>query len=75
MHFEMLNNVNLPAWHQVSLFPFVCTWSHVFPKTIDINCKGTLNGIAAVLPNMLQRKSGHIINITSDAGRKVRKRI
>lgn len=40
-------------------------------KTIDINCKGTLNGIAAVLPKMLERKSGHIVNISSDAGRKV----
>ncbi|RLN90914.1 hypothetical protein BBJ28_00000314 [Nothophytophthora sp. Chile5] len=39
--------------------------------TIDINCKGTLNGVAAVLPKMLARKSGHIVNISSDAGRKV----
>lgn len=38
---------------------------------IDINCKGTLNGVAAVLPKMLTRKSGHIVNISSDAGRKV----
>ncbi|KAE8895571.1 hypothetical protein PF005_g201 [Phytophthora fragariae] len=40
-------------------------------NTIDINCKGTLNGVAAVLPKMLARKSGHIVNISSDAGRKV----
>lgn len=40
-------------------------------QTIDINCKGVLNGIAAVLPKMLARKSGHIVNISSDAGRKV----
>ena len=40
-------------------------------KTIDVNCKGTLNGVAAVLPKMLARKSGHIVNISSDAGRKV----
>ncbi|RLN87708.1 hypothetical protein BBJ28_00014901 [Nothophytophthora sp. Chile5] len=40
-------------------------------QTIDINCKGTLNGVAAVLPKMLARKSGHIVNISSDAGRKV----
>ena len=40
-------------------------------QTVDVNCKGVLNGIAAVLPGMLERKSGHIVNISSDAGRKV----
>ena len=46
---------------------------HCLPllQTVDINCKGVLNGIAAVLPSMLVRKTGHIVNITSDAGRKV----
>ena len=39
--------------------------------TIDINCKGVLNGIAAVLPNMMARKTGIIVNISSDAGKKV----
>ncbi|ETK77148.1 hypothetical protein, variant 1 [Phytophthora nicotianae] len=40
-------------------------------RMIEINCKGILNGVAAVLPGMLARKSGHIVNISSDAGRKV----
>eukprot|EP01098_Paradermamoeba_levis_P009056 TRINITY_DN3750_c0_g1_i1.p1 TRINITY_DN3750_c0_g1~~TRINITY_DN3750_c0_g1_i1.p1 ORF type:complete len:253 (-),score=85.50 TRINITY_DN3750_c0_g1_i1:89-847(-) len=40
-------------------------------KTIDVNVKGVLNGIGAVLPHMLERNSGDIINISSDAGRKV----
>ncbi|KAE8999931.1 hypothetical protein PR003_g18952 [Phytophthora rubi] len=55
MPFELLKNVNQDSWD----------------RTIDINCKGTLNGVAAVLPKMLARKSGHIVNISSDAGRKV----
>lgn len=41
------------------------------PKTIDVNCKGVVNGIGAVLSSMLERKTGHIVNISSDAGRKV----
>lgn len=40
-------------------------------KMIDVNCKGVMNCIAAVLPGMLARKKGHIINISSNAGRKV----
>lgn len=32
---------------------------------IDINIKGVLNGIAAVLPHMEKREQGHIINIAS----------
>lgn len=35
---------------------------------IDINIKGVLFGIAAVLPSMRERKLGHIINVSSIAG-------
>ncbi|XP_072031939.1 uncharacterized oxidoreductase Lmo0432-like isoform X2 [Amphiura filiformis] len=38
-------------------------------RMIDVNCKGVCNGIAAVLPGMVARGSGHIVNITSDSGR------
>jgi len=38
---------------------------------IDVNIKGTLYGIAAVLPYMKAQKSGHIINVSSVAGHKV----
>ncbi|MGM5531053.1 SDR family oxidoreductase [Mixta calida] len=34
-------------------------------QMIDVNIKGVLYGIAAVLPSMLERSSGHIINIAS----------
>ena len=37
-------------------------------QMIDVNIKGVLNGIAAVLPQMKEQKSGHIINISSIAG-------
>jgi len=40
-------------------------------RTIDINIKGVLHGIAAVLPVMTEQKSGHIVNIASVAGHKV----
>ncbi|MCC9074623.1 SDR family oxidoreductase [Litorilinea aerophila] len=41
-------------------------------RMIDVNIKGVLYGIAAVLPYMQQQKSGHIINVSSVAGHKVR---
>ena len=41
-------------------------------RMIDVNIKGVLYGIAAGLPYMKQQKSGHIINVSSVAGHKVR---
>lgn len=38
---------------------------------IDVNLKGTLYGIAAVLPRFAAQESGHIINLSSVAGVKV----
>ena len=40
---------------------------------IDVNVKGTLYGINAVLPTFLQQSSGHIINIASISGFEVTK--
>ncbi|PKA97273.1 hypothetical protein B0O79_0927 [Flavobacteriaceae bacterium MAR_2009_75] len=34
---------------------------------VDVNIKGVLKGVAAVLPTMMDQKSGHIINISSSA--------
>ncbi|WP_026791664.1 SDR family oxidoreductase [Pleomorphomonas oryzae] len=41
-------------------------------QMIDVNIKGVLYGIAAVLPHMTRQKSGQIINVSSVAGHKVR---
>lgn len=40
-------------------------------RTIDVNLKGVLYGIAAALPHMKAQRSGHIINVSSVAGHKV----
>ena len=40
-------------------------------QMIDVNIKGVLYGIAAVLPTMRQQKSGHVINLSSVGGHKV----
>ena len=41
-------------------------------RMIDVNIKGVLYGIAAALPYMKEQKAGHIINVSSVAGHKVR---
>jgi NADP-dependent 3-hydroxy acid dehydrogenase YdfG len=40
-------------------------------RTIDVNIKGVLYGIAAALPHMQQQKSGHMIFVASVAGHKI----
>jgi NADP-dependent 3-hydroxy acid dehydrogenase YdfG len=40
-------------------------------QMIDVNLKGVLYGIAAVLPHMKEQKSGHVINVSSVYGHKV----
>ena len=40
-------------------------------RMIDVNIKGVLYGIAAVLPHMTRHQAGHIINVSSVAGLKV----
>jgi len=37
-------------------------------RMIDVNIRGVLHGIAAVLPHMTARKSGHVINLSSIGG-------
>ncbi|SDW02905.1 SDR family oxidoreductase [Paenibacillus sp. CF384] len=42
-------------------------WDHM----IDVNIKGVLHGIAAVLPTMREQQAGHIINLSSTSGYQV----
>jgi NADP-dependent 3-hydroxy acid dehydrogenase YdfG len=41
-------------------------------RMVDVNLKGVLYGIAAALPYMKQQNAGHIINVSSVAGHKIR---
>ena len=40
-------------------------------QTVDVNCKGLLHCLSATVPGMLERGTGHVVAISSDAGRKV----
>ncbi|MCO5585461.1 hypothetical protein L7F22_039394 [Adiantum nelumboides] len=55
MYFTMMANVQTEQWEQ----------------TVDVNCKGLLHCLANTVPSMLKNGKGHIVAISSDAGRKV----
>ncbi len=40
-------------------------------QMVDVNIKGVINTMYAVLPSMYKKNDGHIINISSTAGRRV----
>jgi len=62
----LVNNAGL-----MPLSPLAQIKVEEWDQMIDVNIKGVLYGIAAVLPTMRQQKSGHIINLSSVAGHKV----
>jgi NADP-dependent 3-hydroxy acid dehydrogenase YdfG len=55
MPLSFFKNVKVEEWDQM----------------IDVNIKGVLYCTAAVIPHMIAKKSGHIVNISSVAGRVV----
>ncbi|GHO47171.1 SDR family oxidoreductase [Ktedonospora formicarum] len=63
----MLNNAGLMPHSPLERLK-IDDWN----RTIDVNLKGVLYGIAAALPYMKQQQIGHIINVSSVAGHKVR---
>ena len=62
----LVNNAGL-----MPLSPLAATKVDEWEKMVDVNIKGVLFAIAAVMPIMQSQKSGHIINISSVAGHKV----
>ena len=38
-------------------------------KQIDVNIHGVLNGVRVILPRFISRRSGHLVNVASMAGR------
>jgi len=59
--------VNNAGWDRMK--PFMKTEPAFWSKVIDINFKGMLNTTYAVAGDMMERNSGKIINIASDAAR------
>lgn len=51
--------------------PFSALETANWNAMVDVNIKGVLNGIAAVLPTFEAQKSGHVISVSSVAGLKV----
>ena len=62
----LVNNAGL-----MPLSPLAETKIDEWEQMVDVNIKGVLYNIAAVMPVMLQQESGHIINLSSVAGHKV----
>jgi 2-hydroxycyclohexanecarboxyl-CoA dehydrogenase len=59
--------VNNAGWDDLK--PFVQTDEQFWDRVIEVNFKGALRLTQGVLPGMLERGWGRIINIGSDAGR------
>jgi NADP-dependent 3-hydroxy acid dehydrogenase YdfG len=63
----MINNAGLMPHSPLERLK-IADWD----RMIDVNLKGVMYGIAAALPPMIQRKSGHMVFVSSVAGHKVR---
>jgi NAD(P)-dependent dehydrogenase (short-subunit alcohol dehydrogenase family) len=55
LYYTLMKNVHVKEWHTM----------------VDVNVKGVLNCVGTVLGGMVERRRGHIVNISSDGGRKV----
>jgi 2-hydroxycyclohexanecarboxyl-CoA dehydrogenase len=59
--------VNNAGWDEAR--PFLETDEDFWDRVIDINFKGGLRTTRAILPGMVERGWGRVVNIGSDAGR------
>jgi 2-hydroxycyclohexanecarboxyl-CoA dehydrogenase len=59
--------VNCAGWDR--LLPFIKTTPDLWQKILSINFLGVVNTCHAILPSMVERKQGAIVNISSDTGR------
>jgi 2-hydroxycyclohexanecarboxyl-CoA dehydrogenase len=59
--------VNVAGWDELK--PFVDTDEEFWQEVLEINFKGGLRLTHALLPSMIERRWGRIVNISSDAGR------
>lgn len=54
LYYTLMKNVHVKEWRMM----------------VDVNVKGVLNCVGTVLSGMVERRRGHIVNISSDGGRK-----
>ena len=59
--------INVAGWDR--FVPFVDTTPDFWDRVIDINYRGTLNTVHAVLPGMIDDGYGRIVSVASDAAR------
>ena len=59
--------VNCAGWDRLQ--PFIKTTPDLWQKVLSINFFGVANTCHAILPAMVERKQGAIVNISSDTGR------
>lgn len=64
-HIDVLANV--AGWDRI--VPFVDTTEELWDRVIAINFRGVLATCHTVLPHMIERGSGVVVNVSSDAGR------
>ncbi len=59
--------VNVAGWDELK--PFVDSDEEFWQEVLEVNFKGGLRLTRALLPTMIERRWGRIVNISSDAGR------
>ncbi|HEY5074761.1 MAG TPA: SDR family oxidoreductase, partial [Pyrinomonadaceae bacterium] len=58
--------VNCAGWDR--LLPFLKTTPDLWQKVLSINFLGVVNMCHVILPHMVERKQGAVVNISSDTG-------